>query len=113
MKYQEKYAVTRGQCFSELKELLAKLSKERLEIEGVNVEIPYDKEIILKVKYEDNPEEGQLAIKVAWNNFKNLAPSYRKRYVLWLTTAKRAATKEKRLEEAIDLLENNEKLGMK
>lgn len=51
--------------------------------------------------------------KVAWDNFENLAPSYRKQYVLWLTMAKRAVTKEKRLKEAIDLLEKNEKLGMK
>lgn len=68
MKYQEKYAVTRGQVLSELKEMFVKLKQDHLEIEGVNVEIPDDKEIIFKVKYEDNPEDGQLAIKIGWTN---------------------------------------------
>lgn len=49
----------------------------------------------------------------AWANFQNLAPSYRRQYILWLTSAKRATTRQRRLREAIQLLENNEKLGMK
>lgn len=51
--------------------------------------------------------------KRAWKNFNDLAPGYRKRYVRWLLDAKREATRERRLVEAIRLLENNEKLGMK
>lgn len=51
--------------------------------------------------------------KLAWNNFKNLAPSYRKQYILWINSAKREETKQKRLSEAIKLLEQNKKLGLK
>jgi len=53
------------------------------------------------------------ANKKAWKNFNNLAPGYRKEYILWLLNAKREETKEKRLKEAIMLLEMNHKLGMK
>jgi uncharacterized protein YdeI (YjbR/CyaY-like superfamily) len=49
----------------------------------------------------------------AWRNFLALAPSYRRDYVLWLANAKRPETKRKRLAEALERLERNEKLGMK
>lgn len=49
----------------------------------------------------------------AWKNFQALAPGYRKQYILWLTTAKKAETRSRRLEEAIRKLELNEKPGMK
>jgi uncharacterized protein YdeI (YjbR/CyaY-like superfamily) len=49
----------------------------------------------------------------AWRNFTALAPSYRRSYVLWLTNAKRSETKRKRLAEALERLERNERLGMK
>ena len=49
----------------------------------------------------------------AWKNFGNLAPSYRRQYVGWIASAKREQTRAKRLREAIELLERNQKLGMK
>ena len=49
----------------------------------------------------------------AWRNLLALSPGYRRQYVDWLMTAKREATREKRLKEAIRLLEKNQKLGMK
>lgn len=51
--------------------------------------------------------------KKAWLNYQKLAPSHRKQYAAWLTTAKRPETIQKRIKEAINLLENDEKLGMK
>ena len=51
--------------------------------------------------------------KVAWKNYQKLAPSYRKQYAGWLQSAKRPETREKRLQEALKLLEENKKLGMK
>ena len=45
--------------------------------------------------------------------FERLAPSYRQRYIVWLATAKRPETQEKRYREAISLLERGEKLGLK
>lgn len=49
----------------------------------------------------------------AWNNYRNLAPSAREMYAYWLTSAKKPETKEKRLKEAIALLEKNKKLGIR
>ena len=49
----------------------------------------------------------------AWQFFNELSPGYRREYVLWLTTAKREETRQRRLKEAIELLGNHRKLGMK
>ncbi len=49
----------------------------------------------------------------AWKNFKNLAPSYKRLYVGWIDSAKKQETRERRLKEAIKLLAQNKKLGLK
>ena len=49
----------------------------------------------------------------AWSNFNKLAPGYKKQYIGWLVSAKKNETIQKRLKEAIILLEQNRKLGMK
>lgn len=49
----------------------------------------------------------------AWEFFQQLAPSYRRLYVLWIDSAKRQETKEKRLREAIAMLAAGQKLGLK
>lgn len=48
-----------------------------------------------------------------WTNFNNLAPSYQRLYIKWITSVKKEETYQRRLEEAIMLLEQNKKLGMK
>ena len=58
-------------------------------------------------------EEALKVNKKAWEHFNNLAPGYKKQYVGWLVTAKRPETRKRRLEEAIKLLSENKKLGMK
>ncbi|HDR89455.1 MAG TPA: hypothetical protein ENN63_07520 [Bacteroidetes bacterium] len=49
----------------------------------------------------------------AWAHFRNLAPSYKKQYVLWIAGAKREETRLTRLEQSIALLKENKRLGMK
>jgi uncharacterized protein YdeI (YjbR/CyaY-like superfamily) len=49
----------------------------------------------------------------AWENFRNLAPSYRRHYVGWVMHAAKEETRERRLREAVALLEQNKKLGLK
>jgi uncharacterized protein YdeI (YjbR/CyaY-like superfamily) len=49
----------------------------------------------------------------AWENFRNLAPSYRRHYVGWIMHAKQEPTRQRRLREAVLLLEQNRKLGLK
>jgi uncharacterized protein YdeI (YjbR/CyaY-like superfamily) len=49
----------------------------------------------------------------AQRNFDNLASSYKRNFVSWVSSAKREETRKRRLAEAIRLLEQNENLGMK
>jgi uncharacterized protein YdeI (YjbR/CyaY-like superfamily) len=49
----------------------------------------------------------------AWAFFNTLAPSYRRHYVVWIHTAKRQETREKRLRESIALLEAGKRLSLK
>jgi uncharacterized protein YdeI (YjbR/CyaY-like superfamily) len=49
----------------------------------------------------------------AWDYFEQLAPSFRRAYIAWIDSAKRAETKDKRLREAIHLLASGRKLGLK
>ncbi len=78
---------------------------------------PYDKRILKALKAKEIPLTPKIAKwlranKKAWENFNNLAPSYKKHYAGWLRSAKREETLERRLKKAIELLEKNEKLGM-
>ncbi len=48
-----------------------------------------------------------------WQNFRALAPTYRRHFVVWIDTAKRPETRERRIREAIALLAAGKKLGLK
>ncbi len=58
-------------------------------------------------------EQGLHKKKEAWENFMRLPPSHKRNYVLWISSAKREETRAKRLQEAIQLLTQNKKLGLK
>lgn len=49
----------------------------------------------------------------AFENFNILAPTYKRHYILWITNAKSEETIRKRLNESIELLKENKKLGLK
>jgi uncharacterized protein YdeI (YjbR/CyaY-like superfamily) len=49
----------------------------------------------------------------ALTNFNSLSPTYKRHYILWITSAKKNETITKRLKESIDLLKENRKLGLK
>jgi uncharacterized protein YdeI (YjbR/CyaY-like superfamily) len=48
-----------------------------------------------------------------WKNFKALTPTHQRRYTFWISSAKQEETRERRLKEAIQLLKENRKLGLK
>jgi len=50
---------------------------------------------------------------IASRVFRALAPTYQKQYILWIATAKRADTRQRRTNEAIQKLECGERLGLK
>ena len=49
----------------------------------------------------------------AWQHFQALAPGHRRDFVVWIHTAKRAETREKRIRESIAVLAAGRKLGLK
>lgn len=49
----------------------------------------------------------------AWENFRKLAPSYCRHYIGWIMHSAKEETRERRLREAVSLLEQNQKLGLK
>ena len=49
----------------------------------------------------------------AWQHFQALAPTYRRDFVVWIHTAKRPETRERRIRESINLLSAGKKLGLK
>lgn len=62
------------------------------------------------------PPEFMSAIKKnrrAWQNFQKFTPGYRRRYVMWITSAKTAGTRDRRIEEAVALIARNVKSLLK
>ena len=58
------------------------------------------------------PNDLKLAFdknEIAFTNFSNFAPSYRKQYLYWIHQAKREVTRQKRITEIIQLCEANKK----
>jgi uncharacterized protein YdeI (YjbR/CyaY-like superfamily) len=49
----------------------------------------------------------------AWQSFQALAATYRRDFVVWIHTAKRPETRERRIRESIELLAAGKKLGLK
>jgi len=45
--------------------------------------------------------------------FNSLAPSHRKNYIAWISAAKQEKTRDNRIAEAVSLLKNKQKLGLK
>ena len=80
-------------------------------VESPNARTSPDRE-----RYDTVPDFVQKALnrnKKAREYFEKLAPSHRRHYIGWITMAKRPETQQKRLAEAIGLLAQNKKLGLK
>jgi len=69
-----------------------------------------------KIREPPAPEDLLIALKrnkAAYQNFSQFAPSYRKRYTMWLESAKTPETRRKRIEEAVELISRNVKSLLK
>jgi uncharacterized protein YdeI (YjbR/CyaY-like superfamily) len=51
--------------------------------------------------------------KRAWENFKRMGPSYRKRYLIWISGAKKPETRQNRIAEAVVLVARDVKALLK
>lgn len=49
----------------------------------------------------------------AREGFESLAPSYRRKYAMWIASAKRPETRQRRTREAVEKLKRHEKLGLR
>ena len=66
-----------------------------------------------KPKEPPIPEALEKALKeqpAAWENFQNLAPTYRRQFIGWVADAKREETRAKRIQKAVELLLANKNL---
>jgi len=124
----ERYAhrFTPRRASSKWSPLNIKLAKELIEsgemmeagLAAFKQRVPYDQETQKVLSAKEIPltaetEKGLKASQKAWKNFNQMAAGYRKHYVAWIQSAKRPETRKKRLQEAISLLEKNQKPGMK
>jgi len=63
----------------------------------------------------DIPSELKRALaadKMARENFEKLAPSHKRQYIYWITEAKRDETRQRRIEKTVQMLKENQKLGI-
>ena len=49
----------------------------------------------------------------AWTNFQEFSPSYRKRYLIWISGAKQSKTRQRRILETVELISKNVKALLK
>jgi uncharacterized protein YdeI (YjbR/CyaY-like superfamily) len=65
------------------------------------------------VKIPSDLREALRRNKKAWSNFNHFAPSYRKRYLIWISAAKPPETRKKRIAESVLLISRNVKALLK
>ena len=65
------------------------------------------------LKKTNGIERALKANRPAWHFFQSLRPPDRQRYVIWIATARRDDTRQRRVQESIDLLAAGRKLGLK
>lgn len=93
-----------------------KMTKQGLEAYKIgmnNKAINDENKRMLVEKLHPEFEEALQLNEKANRNFKNLSPSYKKQFVGWINSAKTQKTIQKRIVEAVNLLEENKKVGMK
>ena len=77
---------------------------------------PLDEPLISSKKEDFSLPEwivhGLQASSLAWDNFMGLPASHQKRYVGWISSAKKEETRQKRIYEAIELLEQGKRIGL-
>lgn len=121
-KYARKFNPRRaGSKWSELnKHLVAKLAGEGRMTKAGLATVDFDLHAAGSVRPKRAPlplpdwlKAGLMTSPKAWENFNLLPPSHRRNYIGWISDAKREETRQRRIREAIQLLEKNERLGLR
>ena len=66
-----------------------------------------------EVKILQDLEKALKSNAKAWANFQNFSPSYRKRYMIWISGARKSETRQRRILEAVELVSKNVKALLK
>jgi uncharacterized protein YdeI (YjbR/CyaY-like superfamily) len=120
-KYARKFTPRRaGSKWSELnKHLVAKLIQEgRMQAAGLaKVDFSIEEAPARRPRRPDLPlpdwlKAGLMVSPHAWKNFQKLAPSHQRNYIGWISEAKKPETRQRRIQQAIGLLEKNKTLGI-
>ena len=123
-KYAQKFTPRkRTSKWSELnKRRVVKLIKEGRMTEAGMAKIDFDiNEVDISESAHKKPEpelspsiqKMLMEDEIGWQNFIKLAPSHRRNYIGWIMDAKKEETQMRRAREALELLRQNKKLGMK
>lgn len=89
------------------KEIRNKIGKTYGDVISVEIEKDEDERVIeLPIEFEEKLKLNENAYKF----YESLSYSHKRKYFQWITSAKKEETKIKRIEEAIEKLENNIKL---
>jgi uncharacterized protein YdeI (YjbR/CyaY-like superfamily) len=88
----------------------AGLSKITFPLPGDSETSPKPK-VTTELVIPESIRQALMSDPAARDNFNRLAPSYRRLYIRWITSAKKEETQLKRAQEAIELLVQGKKLG--
>lgn len=91
--------------------LMTQAGLEKIEIARRNNAWDRLTEIEEEIHIPDDLEAAFSVNPTAKENYNNLAPSHKKQYLWWLKSAKRAATRKKRIREIVARMEANIKPG--
>jgi uncharacterized protein YdeI (YjbR/CyaY-like superfamily) len=124
-RYQQRFSPRRpGSNWSEvnLKHVRRLIDEGRMQLPGLeklgDVLLHYERGAIFHraPRFDTAPEELLALLEAnpkARETFRALPPSHRRRYLGWVLSAKREATRRRRMTEVVDLLARGERLGMK
>lgn len=66
-----------------------------------------------EVEIPEDLEQALRADSKAWANFQKFSPGYRKRYLIWISGARKSETRQRRISEAVRLISTNVKALLK
>ena len=74
MNYKEKYTGSKEEFYFFLKDVIIKLFKDKLKIDGKRILIPDNEGLNYEVKLDGNKKDGDFTIKVKWGQNSKQAP---------------------------------------
>lgn len=72
MKHKESFAGSKNDFSAFIKKSMPDIFSNKFTVEGKKVNIPHDTDLDYDVKYDDDEQGGSFAIKVSWDNTKEV-----------------------------------------